>query len=755
MSKKSSRYRAQLKEIAQQVSVTSSLRVQFDIIVTKLRTVMAVDACCVYVVTSDNELTLAAADGLPQEAIGKAKVKLQDGLTGNIAAHQTLINSSNAAKHPSYIRVDATYQDNLSSYLGVPFIKMGATIGVLSIMSSKRRRFSKIDEAFLSTAATQLSALLNTAAECNFGTANCDLYKGVPGAPGAGVGLAYILMTSDLLSVADRNSDDIDYELTIWKDAIRRTIEELEDEGICLDDSDNSELAEIVEAYVMIVNSSEFQRKVEANIAKGMWAQGALKQVIYEIANKFLSLDDPYMRSRGEDFVNIGNKLYSHLLQQEQPQMENFTEPVVLVAPLISVLQLAKFDRKWVRGIVCIGGSALSHTAIMAKSLGIPAVMGVSEAVDIAPSDRLVVDGARGEVHVNPKDDVVQHFTQAINDQEQLNEQLMFYKDSSATTKGGTKVPILANIGFDGDIEVSQQMGAEGVGLFRSEFPFMARNDFPSELQQTEIYSNALENFPHTPVVIRTLDIGGDKGLSYMPIEEENPFLGWRGVRFTLDNSAVFLTQLRALLRASIGRDNLYILVPMVSDVSEIIRFKELLAIATQQLLQEDIVVTQPQVGIMVEVPSIVEMMNSYHHLIDFISIGSNDLTQYLMAVDRGNPRVAHLYDSLNPAVLKVMKRVIDSAKHYKIKVGVCGEMAADPVAIPLLVAMKVDGLSVSPRNIPFNKWLVNQLDDNQLESLLEKALDLPSAAAVRACVKEYLVTIDTQGFMEKNNYSF
>lgn len=733
----------------------SSLRVQFDIIVKKVRALMEVDACSIYVVSSDNELTLAAADGLPQEAIGTAKIKLKDGITGNIAAHQTLINSSNATKHPSYIRVDSTFNNDLSSYLGVPFIRTGSTVGVLSIMSHKKRKFSKSDEAFLSTAAIHLSTLLNTSTECHFGATNCDLYKGVPGAPGAGVGRAYILMTSDLLSVADRNVEDTQYELSVWKDALRRTVEELESEGKRIGKSDNIELAEIVEAYVMIVNSSEFQKKVEANIAKGMWAQGALKNVIYEIANKFLSLDDPYMRSRGEDFVNIGNKLYSHLLQQEQPLMENFIEPVVLVAPLISVLQLAKFDTKWVRGIVCIGGSALSHTAIMAKSLGIPAVMGVSEAVDIAPSDKLVVDGARGEVHVNPKDDVLYRFTQLIKGQKLLSEQLMRYKESDATTKGGFQVPILANIGFDGDIEVSQEMGAQGVGLFRSEFPFIARNDFPSELQQTEIYRNVLESFPASPVIIRTLDIGGDKGLSYMPIEEENPFLGWRGVRFTLDNSAVFLTQLRALLRASVGNDNLSILVPMVSDISEIIRFKELLAIATQQLLQEDITVSQPQVGIMVEVPSIVEVMNNYHQLIDFISIGSNDLTQYLMAVDRGNSRVAHLYDSLNPAVLKVVKRVVDSAKKYHLKVGVCGEMAADPMAIPLLVAMQVDTLSVSPRNIPLNKWLISQLDESQLTPLLENALNMPSAAAVRACVKEYLATIDDQGFIEQNSYGY
>lgn len=456
------------------------------------------------------------------------------------------------------------------------------------------------------------------------------------------------------------------------------------------------------------------------------------------------------MRSRGEDFVNIGNKLYSNMLQSEQLEVEDFKEPVILVAPLISVLELAQFDRQWIKGIVCIGGSALSHTSIMAKSFGIPAVMGVSEAVDIAPNDILVVDGSRGSVYVNPKIEIIDSYTQLINSQQEIDEELKIYKDQKGTTKDGVAVPVLANVGFEGDVELSQNMGAEGVGLFRSEFPFIARNDFPSEECQTEIYRNVLESYENSTVIIRTLDIGGDKGLSYMPIVEENPFLGWRGVRFTLDNSAVFLTQIRSMLRASEGLDNLSILVPMVSDLSEIIKFRALLDMAIKQLLNEGVSVRSPKVGIMVEVPSIVEMMDSYHHLIDFISIGSNDLTQYLMAVDRGNPKVSHLYDSLNPAVLKVIKRATDSAKIYGVKVGVCGEMAADPLAIPLLIAMGIDTLSMSPRNIARSKRLISEVTTGEAARVLEHALRMPSATTVRACVAEYVHGLDQKGFSKK-----
>ena len=249
---------------------------------------------------------------------------------------------------------------------------------------------------------------------------------------------------------------------------------------------------------------------------------------------------------------------------------------------------------------------------------------------------------------------------------------------------------------------------------------------------------------------MRTLDIGGDKALSYMPFTEENPFLGWRGIRFTLDNSAIFLTQIRSLLRASVGNDNLSILLPMVSDISEIISFHDLLETAIKQLSESGITVKRPLIGIMIEVPSIIELMDCYHHLIDFVSIGSNDLTQYLLAIDRGNTRVAHLYDSLHPAVLKVIKRVIDSAKPHRIKVGICGEMASDPMAIPLLVAMGVDTLSMSPRNIPLAKWLIGELDSTTTDQLLTAALSMPTAPEVRSTMKAYLERIDAKGFLAR-----
>ena len=288
MSNKTSKYLKKLKEISQDISVESSLKKQFSIIVRKVLEVMDVDACSIYVLTADDELTLAAAEGIPREAIGVAKVNLNDGITGNIAMQQTLVNTASVSEHPSYFRLNETYSEQLTSYLGVPFVRAGETIGVLAIMSSKKRRFSKVDEAFLSTTATHLAYLLNTSENHDFlEREDCELYYGVSGASGAGIGKAYILKTADLMSVADKHTEDVDLEVSLWEEALQRTLSGFERELTRTQESQNLELSEIVEAYIMIVSSADFQRKVGDCIKQGMWAHGALKKVIYEIAISF------------------------------------------------------------------------------------------------------------------------------------------------------------------------------------------------------------------------------------------------------------------------------------------------------------------------------------------------------------------------------------------------------------------------------------------------------------------------------------
>jgi len=397
---------------------------------------------------------------------------------------------------------------------------------------------------------------------------------------------------------------------------------------------------------------------------------------------------------------------------------------------------LVEVPKEKLRGLVSVKGSGNSHVAILARTMGIPTVMG---AVDL-PYEKLdamevIVDGYKGEVITNPSDQIRERFQNTLEEQNQLILGLQGLKDLPCETADKHRVSLWVNTGLMTDVMQSLDQGAEGIGLFRTEVPFMLAERFPSEQEQANIYREQLAAFAPNIVTMRTLDIGGDKSLPYFPIEEANPFLGWRGIRVTLDHPEIFMAQVRAMLRASIGLENLQIMLPMISNVNEVSSALRLIKKAYRELLQEGHEVKLPPVGVMIELPAAVYQTRALAKLVDFISVGSNDLTQYLLAVDRNNPRVANLYSAFHPAVLAALASVVQLAQAEGKPVSICGEMAGDPGAAVLLVAMGYNVLSMNASSLLKVKSVIRSITLDTAQDLLEQVMLMDDAQTIRSAV--------------------
>jgi phosphotransferase system enzyme I (PtsI)/phosphotransferase system enzyme I (PtsP) len=451
-------------------------------------------------------------------------------------------------------------------------------------------------------------------------------------------------------------------------------------------------------------------------------------------------MDDPYLRARYEDIQHLGNKLYNvwrsgHLSVQSRKLPDG---PLVLVGKQVSISDIAGAPLDMLAGIVCFEGSTLSHVSVLANAMGIPAVVGTGVIGGLQDGDQLIVDGNVGQVFSHPNNALLKEFRQLMSQEQLLRNQLDKLREQPAITLDGTTVRLLTNTGLLADISPGLRSGAEGVGLYRTEIPFMVRDSFPTEDEQVQVYEQVLAAYSGKPVYMRTLDIGGDKQLPYFPIRgEDNPALGWRGIRFTLDNSQLLMSQVRAMIRAARGADNLNILLPMVSSTNEVDDFAQLLNDAMGQLYKEGYHVVRPKIGLMIEVPASISQLPFWRDKIDFISIGSNDLSQYLLAMDRNNARVASRYDHVHPAVLHEIYRVVKTSRECNLPLGLCGEMASDPVAVVLLLGMGLRSLSMSAAKLPRIKWLIRSISLEMAEGVLEQALRCDNVESIRAMVND------------------
>lgn len=735
----------QLRSIVQAVNSARDLKSALELIVSRVRTALGTQVCSVYLYDADmGAHVLMASEGLKAESVGRVSLQTGEGLVGLVAKHAEPINLSDASKHPSFFYLQDTGEEEFNSFLGVPIIHHRAVLGVLVVQQRERRRFDEGEEAFLITLSAQLSAVIALAEATGAieglspsGQKTADtVFPGVSGSSGVAMGRAVVVFPhADLNQIPQRPAKDIEHEVGFFKtclEAVRKDINELYEK---LAGQIPEEERQLFNVYARMLDDNALGNEVVARIREGIWAQGALAYVANEHVRSFEAMSDAYLKERAVDIKDLCSRVLFYLQAREPVEIE-YQDDTILVSEELTPSMLAEAPKEKLKGLISVKGSGNSHVAILARTMGIPTVMG---AVNLPYSQlegrSLVVDGYRGEVITSPSAELRARYQEVLKEQDRLVAGLEVIKDEPCETTDGHRVKLWVNTGLMSDVMQSLDLGAEGIGLFRTEVPFLLSERFPSEQEQYQIYREQLQAFAPKLVTMRTLDVGGDKALSYFPIEEANPFLGWRGIRVTLDHPEIFMAQIRAMLRASEGLNNLQIMLPMISNVSEVEKAQELIKKAHRELSEEGVEVAYPAVGVMIELPAAVYQTAELARRVDFVSVGSNDLTQYLLAVDRNNPRVANLYSAFHPAVISALKQVVSLAKQEGKPVSICGEMAGDPGAALLLIAMGFDVLSMNASTLLKVKSVVRSVSMEVAKDLLEQVSELDDAQTIRSAI--------------------
>lgn len=732
-----------VQRVIQEIGTTKELPATLQYLLDHITQTSAVDASAIYLVdTESGAYVLSAALGLNQAAIGKLRLQLGQGLIGQIVEREEPLNVPDCQVDERFCKRPSLGEGDYHGFLGVPIIHQGETIGVIIVY---RRVVGLIEaeiEAHLITLSAQISnELAQAMARGAIATLSAGrrrkkkqlILLGLSGAAGVALGKAVLIYPpADLDAVPDREAADIQAEIHNFETALAAAREEINELQIRAKSGLSIAESALFEAYLRILDSRSFMNEIEAEIEGGLWAQAALRRVINTHVLRFESLNDDYLRERATDFRDLGRRILAHL-QADKREAPEYPKQTILVSDEVTATMLMEVPRDCLAGVISGAGSSNSHVAILARALGLPTVMGVTgTSINELAGRELIVDGYNGQVYLSPTAALKKEFKQIALEEQQFDDELAILRDKPAMTTDEHEVRLFVNTGLAIEGGLSLSVGAEGIGLFRTELPFMLRDRFPSEDEQRVMYRQLLNTFSPKPVVMRTLDVGGDKPLPYFPIEEENPFLGWRGIRVTLDHPELFLQQVRAMLSASVGLDNLAIMLPMITSVSEVESAERMVQQAHDELLEEGLAVKMPSLGIMIEVPAAVYQAPELAERVDFISVGSNDLIQYLLAVDRNNPRVANLYNCFHPAVIRALHAIAKAVRKAGKPVSICGEMASDPVAALLLVAMGYDALSMSARGLLRVKWAIRNSSFKKLQKLLKEILKIDDPIEVR-----------------------
>ncbi|WP_305751737.1 phosphoenolpyruvate--protein phosphotransferase [Mammaliicoccus sciuri] len=568
-----------------------------------------------------------------------------------------------------------------------------------------------------------------------------ELLKGIAASDGVAISKAYLLVEPDL-SFSSENISDVDGEVEKFKAAVNQSKVELTQIRNNAEKQLGADKAAIFDAHLLVLEDPELLNPIEENIRNNkVNAPTALNEVSTNFITIFENMDNEYMKERAADIRDVSKRILAHILGVELPNPSMINESVIIVGEDLTPSDTAQLNKEFVKGFATNIGGRTSHSAIMSRSLEIPAVVGTKDITDrVNHGDSLIIDGLSGDVIINPTDDEVQAYEQKQKNFLAEKEELAKLVNDESVSKDGVHVELAANIGTPNDLEGVKNNGAEGIGLYRTEFLYMGRDNMPSEEEQFEAYSKVLKEMDGKRVVVRTLDIGGDKELSYLNLPKEmNPFLGYRAIRLCLDQTDIFRTQLRALLRASeFGKLN--IMFPMIATIKEFRDAKAILLEEKEKLVSEGVNVADDiEIGIMVEIPSTAALADIFAKEVDFFSIGTNDLIQYTMAADRMSERVTYLYQPYNPAILRLVKQVIEASHKEGKWTGMCGEMAGDNTAIPLLLGLGLDEFSMSATSILKARKQIKQLDQKEMQELANKAINCATEEEVVELVNQIL----------------
>ncbi|MHB8836404.1 MAG: phosphoenolpyruvate--protein phosphotransferase [Candidatus Methylomirabilia bacterium] len=733
------------------------------------------DVCSIYLVAEDGEtLELRASHGLAKKAVGRVSMKVGEGLTGLVVRERRIVALREPQEHPLYRYFKETGEERFHSFFGIPLLDRGEPVGVLVLQTREPRDYTAAETSALSSIAYQVAAivvnarLLDTvrrtedaarrysgelvrlrrggapAGEEGRGKGVEQLLRGAGTSPGFAQGAANLM---DEQQHPVETADAAPADPTGESARLEKALEETRVQTILLEKQVAGRLAEaeagIFHTHLMVLEDRGFLDKLHREVARGHGSATAVKMAVAEYLEAFGRMEDPYLRERAADIRDIGRRILAHLAGRGTPDPALSADGILVAAELLPS-DMAALDPTRVRGIVTERGEPTSHAAIMARSLGIPALMGVKGALrGIASGNRLILDANSGCVYINPGELVAAEYRRLEVERRREGDFLEGLRDRPALSLDRVRVTLRANIGLISDVDVALRNGADGVGLYRSEFPYMVREDFPDREDQYRLYRHVVERFGGAPVTIRTLDVGGDKHLPYaVQAHEENPFMGLRSVRYTLENPEIFRTQIEAILMAG-AHGPVRILFPLITSLDEVRRCKAVVAQARESLTREGVAFGQEvPLGIMIEVPAAVWQAPAFAVEVDFFSVGTNDLVQYLLAADRTNPLVSRYYDHLHPAVLAALRHVAEAARREDSGLSICGEMAADPRAFLLLFGLGYREFSLPAPFIPRMKQLLAGISSAVAAETAAECLRQGDASRVATLLDEALARI-------------
>ncbi|HWA49412.1 MAG TPA: phosphoenolpyruvate--protein phosphotransferase [Dongiaceae bacterium] len=706
---------------------------------------MVAEVCSIYLLRAGEVLELFATEGLKKEAVHKTRLRVGEGLVGDVASHARPLALSDAQHHPQFAYRPETGEEIFQSLMGVPILRAGRVLGVLVIQNRTRRQYSEEEIETLETVAMVLAELaasgeLVSQEELRPGDGIALLplrLDGVTFCPGLAKGIAVLHQAA--LQLQQLVAEDPEREaerLTSALDELHSSIDQLLNAG---DLGAQGEHFEVLETYRLFARDQGWRSRMMEAVQSGLTAEAAVQKVQNDTRARMRDVSDPYLRERLSDLDDLANRLLRHLLGADAPGMRRLPDEAIVVARSMGPAELLDYDRTRLKGLVLEEGSQNAHVAIVARALDIPVIGRCADLMQkVGDGDPLVIDGDNEQLFIRPADEILQAFTESMRQRVMKREAFAALRDLPAETLDGVTIDLHINAGLLLDVPQIAATGAAGIGLYRTEIPFMISHEYPDVDRQTEIYRKVIDGAGDVPVVFRTLDIGSDKVLPYWNrAPEENPAMGWRAIRIALDRPAILRQQLRAMLNAAAGR-RLSIMFPMVTEVAEFDACRRLLDAEIGRRRRAGQKLPEPLlIGAMVEVPALLWQLPELLERADFLSIGSNDLQQFLFAADRDNPQAAGRYDTLAPAMIRVLAEVARVANAAGKPFGVCGEMAGDPVAAMALIALGYRSLSMSPPRVLPMRAAIRNLNFAGLVGYWQSVRHL-DGAALRSALMDY-----------------
>ena len=734
-----------LRRVRAAMSGDGTAQERLDKLVHVIASEMVTEVCTVYVMRAGEVLELFATEGLSPGAVHRTRLRVGEGLIGNIAAHARVLNLADAQSHPDFAFRPETGEEIYHSFLGVPILRGGRVRGVLAIQNKAQRLYTEEEIEALEMIVVVLAELIAGGdlvgpGEQMRAEGNAILPQRLTGVQiNPGIAMGEAVLHQPRVDIPRMFADDPAAEEARLVDALDSMHVAIENLFSATELSGGGEHRDVLETYRLVARDAGWLRRMREAIAGGLAAEAAVQKVRDDMRARMTMAADPYLRERLHDFEDLANRLMQHLAGDTPTAASDLPDDVVLVATNMGPAELLDYEPRRLRALLLEEGSLASHVAIVAKALDIPVVGRIKDLLArIDPGDPVIVDGDHSQVFVRPAEDIQQMVAETLLAKEERRAAYAAMRDDPPVTRDGQRISLHLNAGLLIDVQQLADTGADGVGLYRTEIPFMVRSELPGVEAQTELYAKVLDQAAGKPVMFRTLDIGGDKQLPYFhDSADQNPNMGWRAIRVALDQPSMLRQQLRALIHAADGRE-ISVMFPMVSEVAEFDAAKAVLEMELKRVRERGGVVPEKfNVGVMLEVPGLMWQLKALLARVDFLSVGSNDLFQFLFASDRGNPRVSDRYDVLSPGLLSLLRSLVVAAGEAKVPLSLCGEMAGQPIEAMTLIGLGFRRISMPPPRIGAVKAMLRSLDAAALAHYIDTLLDLPDHS-VRRRLKAY-----------------